>query len=136
MKNVDHPRYLASPLYQDIRGTMVIILPGLDWSKRRQDVSSAITAHVRSLQPSCDPIESSWHETIFLYSPIVLDDFTAYLTTRTHIRGWRRATKVQTKEWNKELKEKGEDAQPMVTSNGASRSRLSQDTHEPAFREP
>ena len=45
-----------------------------------------------------------------MFMPIVLEDFTAYLNAKTRVRGWRRATKVQAKEWNKHLKEKGEDA--------------------------
>lgn len=82
----------------------------LEWLHHRKDIFPAITAHVRSLQPSCDPKSPSWHERILMYMPIVLEDFTAYLNARTRIRGWRRATKVQVKEWNKERKEKGEDA--------------------------
>lgn len=82
----------------------------LEWANHKGNVFSSITAHVRSLQPSCDPKRPSWHERILMFMPIVLEDFTAYLNAKTRVRGWRRATKVQAKEWNKHLKENGEDA--------------------------
>lgn len=82
----------------------------LEWANHKSSVFSSITAHVRSLKPSYDPKDPSWHEKILMYVPIVLEDFTMYLNAKTRIRGWRRATKVQAKDWNKQLKEQGEDA--------------------------
>jgi hypothetical protein len=65
---------------------------------------------VRALPPTTDPTKPTWHEKILMYTPIILEDFTSYLnnTPSTPIRTWKKATKVQIKAWNAELKGRGE----------------------------
>ncbi|KAH7066217.1 structure-specific endonuclease subunit SLX4 [Paraphoma chrysanthemicola] len=82
----------------------------LEWVNFKGSVFPAITAHIRSLPPTTDPKQPSWHEKILMYDPIVLEEFTAYLNVSTGIRTWKRATKVQIKAWNKEMKALGESA--------------------------
>lgn len=80
----------------------------LEWTHLKASIFAQITTHIRSLPPTTNPSKPSWHEKILMYDPIVLEDFTAHLNTvATHIRAWRKATKVQTKAWNKEMKRKG-----------------------------
>ncbi|KAH7092589.1 structure-specific endonuclease subunit SLX4 [Paraphoma chrysanthemicola] len=82
----------------------------LEWVNFKSIVFAAITAHIRSLPPTTDPKKPSWHEKILMYDPIVLEEFTVYLNVSTVIRTWKRATKVQIKAWNKEMKALGEPA--------------------------
>jgi hypothetical protein len=79
----------------------------LEWTGIKGNVFSSITAHILSLPPSTDPKKPTWHEKILMYDPIVLEEFTSYLNTNTDVRTWRRATKIQTKAWNKQLKVTG-----------------------------
>ncbi|KAF1916530.1 hypothetical protein BDU57DRAFT_449830 [Ampelomyces quisqualis] len=81
----------------------------LEWANYKSHVFATITAHVRSLPPTTDPKKPSWHEKILMYDAIVLEEFTAYLNAKTRARTWRRATKVQTKAWNKGMREIGEE---------------------------
>jgi hypothetical protein len=53
-----------------------------------------------------------------MYDPIVLEDFTAYLNAETDVRSWRRATKIQTKAYNKEMKAIGEDEIGVIEGGG------------------
>jgi hypothetical protein len=87
-------------------------IPGahLEWANVKSTVFASITAHIRSLPPTTDPKKPSWHEKILMYEPIVLEDFTAYLNANTGARTWKRATKIQTKAWNKQLKAISEEA--------------------------
>jgi hypothetical protein len=81
----------------------------LEWVGIKSIVFSSITAHIRSLLPSTDPKKPTWHEKILMYAPIVLEEFTGYLNANTDVRTWRRATKIQTKAWNKHLKAIGDN---------------------------
>ncbi|KAF2822504.1 structure-specific endonuclease subunit SLX4 [Ophiobolus disseminans] len=81
----------------------------LDWSNLRPSVFASITAHVRAQPPTTNPSRPSWYERILMYDPVVLEDLTAHLNVSTGVRSWRRATKAQTKAWNKEMKKSGED---------------------------
>jgi hypothetical protein len=89
----------------------------LEWTGIKGSVFASITAHIRSLLPSSDPMKPTWHEKILMYDPIVLEEFTGYLNTNTNIRTWRRATKIQTKAWNKQLKTIG--AEEVFVFDGA-----------------
>jgi hypothetical protein len=87
-------------------------IPGahLEWANVKSIVFASITAYIRSLPPTTDPKKPSWHEKILMYEPIVLEDFTAYLNANTGARMWKRATKIQTNAWNKQLKAVSEEA--------------------------
>jgi hypothetical protein len=79
----------------------------LEWVNIKPVIFTSITTHIRSIPPTPDPKNPSWHEKILMYDPIILEDFTAYLNDTAHIRTYRRATQKQIKAWNKELKMKG-----------------------------
>lgn len=79
----------------------------LEWNNLKPSVFASITAHIRGQPPTIDPSRPSWHEKMLMYDPIVLEDLTSHLNTSTRIRSWRRATKAQTKAWNKEMKKTG-----------------------------
>jgi hypothetical protein len=81
----------------------------LEWAGIKGVIFSSITTHIRSLLPSTNPKKPTWHEKILMYDPIVLEEFTRYLNANTDIRTWKRATKIQTKAWNKQLKANGDD---------------------------
>ncbi|KAH8723837.1 hypothetical protein GQ44DRAFT_709709 [Phaeosphaeriaceae sp. PMI808] len=79
----------------------------LMWDSIKPHIFPLITSHIRSLQQTTDPKKPSWHEKILMYEPIVLEDFTVYLNTVTNIRTFKRATKIQIKAWNKNMKVTG-----------------------------
>ncbi|XP_014557444.1 hypothetical protein COCVIDRAFT_97231 [Bipolaris victoriae FI3] len=80
----------------------------LEWVHIKPDVFAQITAHIRSLPPTKDPMKPTWHEKILMYDPIVLEDFTSYLNERTSIRVFKKATQKQVKAWNQQRKVNGE----------------------------
>jgi hypothetical protein len=110
----------ASKLSVDPKVVQVHSIPSahLEWSNFKSSVFSFITVHIRSLPPTTDPKKPSWHEKILMYDPIVLEDFTAYLNAETDVRSWRRATKIQTKAYNKEMKAIGEDEIGVIEGGG------------------
>ena len=85
-----------------------ILLSHLEWANIRPSICASITAHVRSIPPTSDPKQPSWHEKILMYDPIILEDFTAYLNNNTNLRTYKRATQKQIKAFNKELKMRGD----------------------------
>jgi hypothetical protein len=104
----------------DPKVARVHIVPSahLEWATFKSSAFSSITSHIRSVSPTRDPSKPSWHEKILMYDPIVLEDFTAYLNANTSIRAWKRATKIQTKAWNKEMKAIGEEAIGAIEGGG------------------
>jgi hypothetical protein len=88
---------------------LCIPTPHLVWDTLKPHIFPLITAHIRSLSPTTNPAKPSWHEKILMYEPIVLEDFTAYLNTHTRICTYKKATKVQIKAWNKDLKSAGQE---------------------------
>lgn len=96
----------------------IIPIAHLEWPNLRGSVFSSITEHIRGLPPTADPKKPSWHEKILMYGPIVLEDFTAYLNASTGLRTWRRATKIQTKAYNKEMKAIGEETVSVIEGGG------------------
>ncbi|KAH9860952.1 hypothetical protein IAQ61_010688 [Plenodomus lingam] len=79
----------------------------LEWSAIKPTIFTALTSHIRSLPPTRDPHNPSWHEKILMFDPIVIEDFTAYVNANTQVRVFRRATQKQVKAWNAELKRCG-----------------------------
>lgn len=84
-----------------------ILTSRLEWANIKPTICSAITAHIRSIPPTTDPKNPSWHEKILMYDPIILEDFTVYLNSNTKLRTYKRATQKQIKAYNNELKMKG-----------------------------
>ncbi|KAH7377409.1 hypothetical protein BKA66DRAFT_513694 [Pyrenochaeta sp. MPI-SDFR-AT-0127] len=82
----------------------------LQWNHIREQTFEKITAYIRSLPPTTDPQNPSWHEKILMYDPIIIEDFTSYLNTHTSIRTFKRATQKQIKSWNQVLKTNGDAA--------------------------
>ncbi|KAF1833846.1 hypothetical protein BDW02DRAFT_630879 [Decorospora gaudefroyi] len=84
--------------------TPVLLIPQnmLEWSTIKPHIFAKITSHIRSLPPTTNPAQLSWHEKILMYEPIIIDTFTAYLNAQTSIRTYRKATKIQVKAWQKE----------------------------------
>lgn len=80
----------------------------LEWVNIKPDVFAQITTHIRSLPPTRDPANPTWHEKILMYDPLVLEDFTSYLNTSTSICVFKKATQKQVKAWNKQRKADGE----------------------------
>ncbi|KAG9194399.1 hypothetical protein G6011_04434 [Alternaria panax] len=80
----------------------------LEWVHIKSSVYSQISAHIRSLPPTTDPKNPTWHEKILMYDPIVLEEFTAYLNANTSIRVFKKATQKQIKAWNSDSKIRGE----------------------------
>jgi hypothetical protein len=93
-----------SPTDASLTAVHRIPTPHLTWDAIKPHIFPLITAHIRSLSPTTNPSEPSWHEKILMYDPIVLEEFTAYLNANTQIRTYKKATKVQIKAWNKEMK--------------------------------
>ncbi|KAH6055083.1 structure-specific endonuclease subunit SLX4 [Parastagonospora nodorum] len=90
----------------------------LEWLNLKNSIFPSITSHIRSLPSTRDPSKPSWHEKILMYDPIVLEDFTAYLNAKTSLRTWRRATKIQSKAWNKAQKSIGAQEIGVVEGGG------------------
>lgn len=82
----------------------------LEWVNIKPDIFAQITTHIRSLSPTTDPANPTWHEKILMYDPIVLEDFTSYLNASTSIRVFKKATQKQIKAWNQQRKVNGEPA--------------------------
>ncbi|USP76325.1 hypothetical protein yc1106_03599 [Curvularia clavata] len=82
----------------------------LEWAHIKATVFAQITTHIRSLPPTTDPANPTWHEKILMYDPIVLEELTAYLNTSTDIRTFKRATQKQVKAWNQQRKVDGKPA--------------------------
>ena len=79
----------------------------LEWANIKPSICSAITAHIRSVQPTTDPNKPSWHEKILMYDPIILEEFTTYLNNNTKLRTYKRATQKQIKAYNNNRKMEG-----------------------------
>jgi len=79
----------------------------LEFAGLKPQLFPLITSLVRSLPPTTDPTQPSWHEKILLYDAIFVEDFTRFLNQHDGINMWRRATQKQVKAWNKEMKETG-----------------------------
>jgi hypothetical protein len=80
----------------------------LEWMYIKPDIFAQITTHIRSLPPTTDPTNPTWHEKILMYDPIVLEDLTSYLNTSTSIRVFKKATQKQIKAWNQHRKANGD----------------------------
>jgi hypothetical protein len=103
---------LPSTFAKDSTLTSIHCIPTshLEWPNIKLTIFAKITSHIRSLPPSTNPSQPTWHEKILMYDPIVLEDFTAYLNFHTDIRTYRKATQKQVKAWNAEMKKRGEAA--------------------------
>ncbi|KAF2439885.1 hypothetical protein P171DRAFT_476298 [Karstenula rhodostoma CBS 690.94] len=84
----------------------------------RPTLFPALTFLIRSLPPTTDASNPSWHEKILMYDAIVVEDFTAFLNTHDHVRTYKRATQKQVKAWNKDLKAKGKEEMKVVEGEG------------------
>ena len=98
----------ASPKDTEVIPVYRIATRMLEWVHVKPSVFSQLTAHIRSLPPTTDPANPSWHEKILMYDPIVLEDFTRYINAYTSIRVYKKATQKQVKAWNQQLKADGE----------------------------
>lgn len=99
----------ALPSNTDITPVHRIASRMLEWAHIKSSIFSQLTAYIRSLPPTTDPTNPSWHEKILMYDPIVLEDFTRYVNAYSSIRVYKKATQKQAKAWNQQRKADGED---------------------------
>ncbi|KAL5116341.1 5'-flap endonuclease [Pleosporales sp. CAS-2024a] len=114
-------KHSSKSVNPDVVRVQVIPAAHLEWSAIKSSVFQSISSHIRSLEPTrSDPKKPSWHEKILMYEPLVLEDLTAYLNASqiAGVRTWKRATKVQTKAWNQEMKALGQDQVGIIEGDG------------------
>jgi hypothetical protein len=78
----------------------------LEWNAAKGGIFTRINCHIKTMRPSSDPSNPNWADKMHMHEPIILEDFTAYLTTpgAPLVGGimtvHKRATKEQVKAWN------------------------------------